>query len=441
MRKKLDLSLYLVTDRSLLLGRGLDEIVTKATAGGVTVVQLREKDTPTGQFVALARQLMSILKPLGIPLIINDRVDVALAVDADGVHIGQSDMAYQDVRQLVGPDKIIGLSVESIEDIETANTLDVDYIGISPVFGTPTKTDTAQPFGIEGLKQAVRLSVHPTVGIGGMNADTAAAVMQTGCNGIAVVSAICAAQDPTAASAQLKALVSANATTSWSQSVWRASYPIYQAILEQKFIKELANGTLALDKFASYIGQDELYLKNYYHYMFVLADKMDTPKNKELFTSFAQSGMEGEKAMHQFLIDKYGIETEVPISDVTYTYNTLIQKALESSNNHVAFASMLPCMWIYNRVGLHILKTATLKGNPYKEWILEYGNEEFTQGVNTVLDIIDQWAAQTDEATRQSMTDVYLQAALCEYAFWEYGYEGETANYDYLHNPQTPKPF
>lgn len=211
MKPSFDLSLYLVTDRSLSLGRSLEEVVAKAAAGGVTMVQLREKDTPTGQFVALAHQLMRVLKPWGIPLIINDRVDVALAVDAHGVHIGQSDMAYQDVRQLLGPDKIIGLSVENMADIELANTLDVDYIGISPVFGTPTKTDTAQPFGIEGLKEAVHLSVHPTVGIGGMNADTAAAVMQTGCNGIAVVSAICAAPDPTAASAQLKEIVSTHA--------------------------------------------------------------------------------------------------------------------------------------------------------------------------------------------------------------------------------------
>ena len=141
---KQNLKLYLVTDRDLSLGRSLEEVVREAVAGGVTMVQLREKDASTGEFVELGRKLMTVLKPLGVPLIINDRVDVALAVDADGVHIGQSDMPYADARRLLGHDKIIGLSVENFEDLDIANTLDVDYVGISPVYGTSTKTDTGR---------------------------------------------------------------------------------------------------------------------------------------------------------------------------------------------------------------------------------------------------------------------------------------------------------
>lgn len=201
------LKLYLVTDRDLSLGRSLEEVVSEAVKGGITIVQLREKEASTGEFVALARRLMSILKPLGIPLIINDRVDVALAVDADGVHIGQSDMAYADARRLLGPDKIIGLSVESLEDLEAANALDVDYVGISPVYGTPTKTDTAEPFGLEGLRKAVEMSVHPTVAIGGMNARTIGEVMEAGADGVAVVSAICSAEDIRKATYELRAIV------------------------------------------------------------------------------------------------------------------------------------------------------------------------------------------------------------------------------------------
>ena len=117
------LRLYLVTDRDLSLGRPLEEIVTEAVAGGATMVQLREKEASTADFVALARQLKAALAPLGVPLVINDRIDVALAADADGVHIGQSDMPYEDARRLLGPDKIIGLSVESLADIEAANLL------------------------------------------------------------------------------------------------------------------------------------------------------------------------------------------------------------------------------------------------------------------------------------------------------------------------------
>ena len=197
------LKLYLVTDRPLSLGRDIEDIVREAVEGGATIVQLREKECPTGEFVALARRLKALLAPLGVPLIINDRVDVALAADADGVHIGQSDMPYEDARRLLGYDKIIGLSVENFEDLERANALDVDYIGISPVYGTPTKSDTAEPFGLEGLQRAVEMSAHPTVAIGGMNAGTIGEVIAAGADGVAVVSAICSAPSPREAAQEL----------------------------------------------------------------------------------------------------------------------------------------------------------------------------------------------------------------------------------------------
>lgn len=428
------LKLYLVTDRDLSLGRSLEEVVAAAVKGGVTIVQLREKDASTGEFVALARNLMQLLKPLNIPLIINDRVDVALAVDADGVHIGQSDMPYEDVRRILGKDKIIGLSVENFEDIEIANTLDVDYIGISPVFGTPTKTDTAQPFGIEGLRKAVAMSIHPTVGIGGMNKDTAAEVMQTGCDGIAVVSAICSADDVIEATRELKSIVKDNTKKLWSKEVWRKSSKIYKSILEHQFIKELSDGNLSNEVFERYIAQDEIYLRNYYHQMFMLADMMDDEKKKELFVSFAQSGMEGEKAMHEMLIERYGINTEVEASKVTSDYNEHICKGIATGNLCVALAAILPCMWIYNRVGLHILSHAKLENNQYKEWIMEYGNEEFTIGTSQVLEMIDEWAAQADEPTIKSMDYYFLKSALYEYAFWDYGYYADLKLYDYTNS-------
>ena len=200
------LRLYLVTDRPLCLGRELEWIVSEAVKGGVTMVQLREKDANTREFVALGLRLKELLAPLGVPLIINDRIDVALAVDADGIHIGQSDMPYEIARRLLGPGKIIGLSVENIDEVIRANALDVDYIAVSPVYGTPTKTDTAEPFGLEGLRRAVELTRHPVVAIGGMNERTAADVFAAGADGIAVVSAICSAPDPAAASHCLASL-------------------------------------------------------------------------------------------------------------------------------------------------------------------------------------------------------------------------------------------
>ena len=422
------LKLYLVTDRELSLGRSLEEVVSEAVQGGVTVVQLREKEASTGEFIELARRLMKLLKPLRIPLIINDRVDVALAVDADGVHIGQSDMSYEDARRLLGPDKIIGLSVESFEDIEAANALDVDYIGISPVYGTPTKTDTAEPFGLEGLRKAVQMSAHPTVAIGGMNALTIGEVMAAGTDGVAVVSAICSAENIRKATTELRAIVE----RSWSKEIWKKSVRIYDSILELEFLKELSEGSLSNDAFARYIAQDEIYLKNYYNQMYMLADLMEDAQDKNLFLSFAQSGMEGEKALHDMLIEKYGIDTEVEASKVTAGYNAHIREGIATGNPCVALASVLPCMWIYNQVGLHILNHSKLEGNPYKEWILEYGQEEFTTGVNKVLKMIDGWASKADSQTREMMDYYYLKAALYEYAFWDYGYHSDGKSYDYI---------
>lgn len=204
------LKLYLVTDRPLAGGRDIEWIVREAVEGGCTIVQLREKHTDTGEFVALAKRLKSALAPYNVPLIINDRIDVVLASDADGVHIGQSDMPYDIARKLLGPEKIIGLSIENFEQLEQANKLNVDYVAASPVFGTPTKTDTAEPWGLEKLAEFNRRSVHPTVGIGGMNENTVGDVIACGTDGVAVVSAIVAAESPKNASRKLRQIVEEN---------------------------------------------------------------------------------------------------------------------------------------------------------------------------------------------------------------------------------------
>ena len=195
--------LYLVTDRGLCGRRPVEEVVAEAVAGGVACVQLREKDLPTRPFLDLARRLKALLGPAGVPLIINDRLDVALAGGADGVHVGQSDMPCQELRRFLGPRAIIGLSVETWADVERAQDLDVDYLGVSPVYATPTKTDTRTPWGLGGLARIKAYSRHPLVAIGGMNAATVQDAIRAGADGAAVVSAICAAPDPGAAARDL----------------------------------------------------------------------------------------------------------------------------------------------------------------------------------------------------------------------------------------------
>jgi thiaminase len=135
--------------------------------------------------------------------------------------------------------------------------------------------------------------------------------------------------------------------------------------------------------------------------------------------------------MHEMLIDRYGIDTEILASKVTLDYNAHICEGIRTGNPCIALAAVLPCMWIYNQVGLYILTHARLEDNPYKDWILEYGQEEFTEGVNQVLAMIDEWAAQADEEVIKAMDYYYLKAALYEYAFWDFGYYADAKSYDY----------
>jgi thiamine-phosphate pyrophosphorylase len=205
--KGFDPRLYLVTDSGLAGHRPLEEVVAAAVRGGVTAVQLREKEASTREYISLARRLKVVLTEFGVPLIINDRVDVALAAGAAGVHLGRSDMAYDDARRLLGPERVIGISIERLEQAREAELWDIAYIAASPVFPTPTKKDTGPAWGLEGLRRLRSASKHRIVAIGGVNETNAAEVMAAGADGIAVVSAVMAAEDPEAAARKLKEVI------------------------------------------------------------------------------------------------------------------------------------------------------------------------------------------------------------------------------------------
>lgn len=193
---------YLVTDRHLCGERGVVAVVAAAVRGGVSCVQLREKAASTRDMVLLAQSLKAALRGHGVPLVINDRIDVALACSADGVHLGQTDMPAPVARGLLPGHMFIGWSVETLDQVKEAMAWPsgtVDYLGVSPVFDTTTKADLGQAWGLAGLR-AVRQATHlPLVAIGGIHQTNASAVRAAGADGVAVVSAICAARDPEAA--------------------------------------------------------------------------------------------------------------------------------------------------------------------------------------------------------------------------------------------------
>jgi len=205
--ENIDYSLYLVTDRGLSRGRTTIQIVEAALCGGVTCIQLREKTCSTREFITQALSIKDHLKRHNVPLIINDRVDIAQAVNADGVHLGQSDMPIEMAKTILKDSMIIGISAESLEDAVQAEKNGADYIGVSPIYATPTKTDAASPLGLEGLRE-IRKSVKiPLVGIGGLNRGNAGEVINNGADGVAVVSAIVAADDPEKAARELKIII------------------------------------------------------------------------------------------------------------------------------------------------------------------------------------------------------------------------------------------
>ena len=199
-----DLLLYAVTDRYWLNGRTLTDVVRESLEGGVTMLQLREKTLEEPAFLQEARELQALCRAYHVPFIVNDNVDIALAMDADGVHVGQSDMEALDVRAKLGPDKIIGVSAQTVEQALLAEKHGADYLGVGAVFPTGSKAD-AEEVSFDMLKAICQAVSIPVVAIGGISRGKVARLAGSGICGVAVISAIYGAADIRAASQELKA--------------------------------------------------------------------------------------------------------------------------------------------------------------------------------------------------------------------------------------------
>lgn len=202
MKPDIDYTLYLCTDRQLMTAETLEESVELAIKGGVSVVQLREKDCTSREFYKLAKAVKTITDAYEIPLIINDRVDIALAIGADGVHLGQKDIPVRVARDLLGADKIVGATANTVELAEEAFRAGADYLGVGDVFGTTTKPDTRHITleELSAIRQAVKI---PVVAIGGINQENISLLRETGVDGAAVISAVVGQKDITAAAERL----------------------------------------------------------------------------------------------------------------------------------------------------------------------------------------------------------------------------------------------
>jgi thiamine-phosphate pyrophosphorylase len=198
-----DWTLYLVTDSRLIGQRSLVEVIGAAIRGGARVIQYREKRLTTRQMVASAGLIRQVCRQLGAVFLVNDRLDVALAVDADGVHLGQNDMPIGIARRLLGNKKLLGVSVHDARTMDEAINEGADHLSLSPVFATLTKPDHDEPLGLEGVRVLAGRSRLPVVAIGGINLTNAGAVMRAGAHGVCVISAVLGAPDPELAARQL----------------------------------------------------------------------------------------------------------------------------------------------------------------------------------------------------------------------------------------------
>lgn len=198
MKPQIDYTLYLCTDRGIMTADTIEESVELAVQGGVTVVQLREKECTSREMYEMARRVKEVTDAYEVPLIINDRIDIALAVQADGVHLGQSDVPVEAARNILGSDRIVGATANTVELAEAAWKSGADYLGVGDVFGTSTKADT-RPVTLEVLKEIRETVSIPVVAIGGVNAENIHLLKETGVDGVAVISAVLGQRDITAA--------------------------------------------------------------------------------------------------------------------------------------------------------------------------------------------------------------------------------------------------
>lgn len=205
---QLDLRVYVITDRSFR-GRTHKQVARAALRGGATAVQLRDKQATGRELLQWARQLRDLTRAAGVLFLVNDRVDVALAVHADGVHVGQEDVPVADARQLMGPGRVVGASAGNVEEALQAEQASADYLGVGPVFPTATKPDAGEAIGVDGLRRIVQAVRLPVVAIGGITADNAGQAIRAGAVGVAVISAVATADDMVAATRQLREAVDA----------------------------------------------------------------------------------------------------------------------------------------------------------------------------------------------------------------------------------------
>jgi len=423
------LSVYLVTDRQTARGRALEEIVEEAVRGGVTIVQLREKNLETEEFVKLGKRFKSLLKPFNIPLIINDDVEVALACDADGVHIGQSDMSPVEARRILGPERIIGLSVENFDQVQQAQTFDIDYIAASPVYGTKTKKNTKTEFLPEGVRKMVRMSTHPVVGIGRMNEDTVRDVILAGAAGVAVVSAIIGAGDPRKAAQRISESVEAarmemeletGKHLRWSKIAELSVKDILWKIKREPFCQEMKSGKLKYHRFNSFMVQNEWLFRQYVRLMRYLEIRTESDGNTySIIRHFQEETASDTTAMHSFYLGETPEVNDGSGSSDSREIIGYLNTKVRQSPIHTAMAAMMTLPYLLSALGHYFVTHSNNESNRYITWMNLYGSQEFTYDFERFSDVVDSLAGNVSTHQKVQMLSAFRHCANLILSLWK----------------------
>ncbi|MEY5041669.1 MAG: thiaminase [Bacteroidota bacterium] len=212
----------------------------------------------------------------------------------------------------------------------------------------------------------------------------------------------------------------------WSEKTWQESAEIFDKILNQSFNQDLMQGTLTEDRFYFYIQQDIYYLKEYGKTLAVIGSRLQNDEHIQAFYQFANSAMQVENALHESYVKQFSNFSPPPISPTCLLYKSYLSAQLVTQSIEICLAAVLPCFWIYKKVGDYVLANGKIEGNPYKNWILTYGGEEFAVAVEKAIEICDFYAENSTDEVRKKMTEAYLYGAKMEWMFWDSAYKKET---------------
>lgn len=426
--------LYAITDRQWLQGQTLREVTEEVLKNGATFLQIREKKLDRVAFLKEALELRKLANKYGVPFVVNDDVEIALAIDADGVHLGQSDLKDGKVRERLGPDRILGISANTVETARAAEEAGADYIGVGAVFATATKED-AKHLSLDQLKEICDSVNIPVVAIGGIQRGNIRELKGSGVDGIALISGIFAQEDPGKATRELVALAreavfpgEVKETRSPAQRLYDAARPVWDQFLAHPFVTGIGDGSLGKEKFQYFLLQDYLYLFDYAKVFALGLVKAQDPRLMMFFSENVDAILHGEMKIHRAYMERMGISEEevlaVKSALPNLSYTNYMLSVAHGGGTPEIIAAILACSWSYAEIGETLARIPGATEHPfYGEWIQGYISEEYTSTNRMLIDMMNRLGDGVSQETFDYLREIFVNCSRFELGFWDMAWE------------------